>query len=49
MNPAPNRSETILRDNVRLYVDFREARLPQILDYLDQLKGLVAISLPLAI
>ena len=41
MNPVPDPTETVLRDNVRLYVDFRDASFSQIHDYIRQLKGLV--------
>jgi len=36
-----SRTATTLRDNVRLYVDFRDATFSQIDDYINQLSGLV--------
>lgn len=41
MYPAPDPTEAVLRDNVRLYVDFRDVESSQIHDYIRQLKGLV--------
>ena len=41
MGRETSRSETTLRDNVRLYVDFRDATASQIYDYIVQLSELV--------
>jgi hypothetical protein len=41
MGRDTSQTETILRDNVRLYVDFRDAPFSQIDDFINQLKGLV--------
>jgi hypothetical protein len=41
MGRETSRSETTLRDNVRLFVDFRDAPASQIYDYIDQLSELV--------
>jgi len=41
MSRATGRSETTLKDNVRLFVDFRDAPASQIYDYIGQLSDLV--------
>jgi hypothetical protein len=41
MGRVTSRSATILRDNVRLFVDFRDATFSQIDDYINQLTGLI--------
>jgi hypothetical protein len=41
MNPAPSSSDTVLRDNVPLFVYFRDASFSQTLDFINQTKELV--------